>query len=283
VSVTAEVGQVRSVNAADLPAVERILAEDPVAYCFVTSRVRSGGLDPWRTGGEILGFAEGSGLRSLLYTGANLVPVATDDSARAAFAERLRRTGRRSSSIVGRREEVLDLWARLSDRWGQAREVRAHQPLLVIDDEPAVEHDPHVRRATPADLDVLVPACIDMFTAEVGVSPVAGGMQGAYRARIAELVSAGRSFVRIDDGVVVFKAEVGAATDRACQVQGVWVHPTYRGRGLSVPAMAAVVRQARDAIAPVVSLYVNDFNHAARRCYQAVGFRTHGEFATVLF
>ena len=74
--------------------------------------------------------------------------------------------------------------------------------------------DPLVRRATAADLDLLVPACIDMFTAEVGVSPVAGGMGAAYRARIAEIVREGRSFVRIDGEDVVFKAEVGAVTQR---------------------------------------------------------------------
>jgi predicted GNAT family acetyltransferase len=27
---------------------------------------------------------------------------------------------------------------------------------------------------------------------------------------------------------------------------------------------------------------VNDYNHRARRCYEAVGFQSAGEFATVL-
>ena len=68
-----------------------------------------------------------------------------------------------------------------------------------------------------------------------------------------------------ENGVVVFKAEIGAATPLVCQVQGVWVDPSMRGRGISVPAMAATVRLARTHIAPVVSLYVNDFNTVARR------------------
>ena len=46
--------------------------------------------------------------------------------------------------------------------------------------------------------------------------------------------------------------------------------------------MAAVVEQARGSIAPVVSLYVNDFNAAARAVYERVGFRRVGTFATVL-
>jgi len=92
-----------------------------------------------------------------------------------------------------------------------------------------------------------------------------------------------RSFVRIEAGVVVFKAEVGAVADGVCQVQGVWVDPAYRGRGLSIAGMASVVRLSRARIAGAVSLYVNDYNTAARKCYRSVGFRDHGTFATVLF
>jgi predicted GNAT family acetyltransferase len=121
-----------------------------------------------------------------------------------------------------------------------------------------------------------------MFTEEVGISPVSGGAGAAYRARVAELVQAGRALARIDNGRVVFKAEIGAASSRACQIQGVWVAPDRRGQGLSEPGVAAVAEIARERIAPIVSLYVNDYNSVARRCYEAVGFRAAGEFATVL-
>jgi predicted GNAT family acetyltransferase len=97
------------------------------------------------------------------------------------------------------------------------------------------------------------------------------------------LIAAGRAFARIEDGRVVFKAEVGAATPAACQVQGVWVDPARRGRGLSESGMAAVVEACLRDVAPTVSLYVNDFNVAARRSYERVGFATVGTFASVLF
>jgi predicted GNAT family acetyltransferase len=104
-----------------------------------------------------------------------------------------------------------------------------------MDSDPDIDVDPDVRFIGIDDLDVLVPACIDMFTHEVGVSPVAAGGGMAYHARIAELVRSSRSIGRIENGVVMFKAEIGAATPFSCQVQGVWVDPSLRGRGISVP------------------------------------------------
>jgi predicted GNAT family acetyltransferase len=146
-----------------------------------------------------------------------------------------------------------------------------------------VAPDPLVRRVRPEELDVVLPACIAMFSEEVGVSPLGPDGGASYRSRVAELLRAGRAFARIENGRVLFKAEIGSVSSAACQVQGVWVPPELRGTGLAAPGMAAVVDVARREIAPVVSLYVNSFNEAALATYRRVGFRAVGEFMSVLF
>ena len=266
----------------DLPAVTDVLTRDPVTDVFVASRVEAVGLDPARLGGEMWGFAVDGYLESLCHAGANMVPVQAGPEAVRAFAERARRQGRRCASIVGERDAVAGMWAELAPAWGPAREVRDPQPLMSIAGPPAVPPDPEVRRVRPHELDILVPACVAMFTEEVGISPLGADGGASYRSRIAELVAAGRAFARIQDGQVIFKAELGSVSSAACQVQGVWVPPDLRGRGLAVPGMAAVAELAREA-APVVSLYVNDFNHAARATYRRVGFADVGQFMSVLF
>ena len=266
----------------DLPAVTDVLTRDPVTDVFVASRVEAVGLDPARLGGEMWGFAVDGYLESLCHAGANMVPVQAGPEAVRAFAERARRQGRRCASIVGERDAVAGMWAELAPAWGPAREVRDPQPLMSIAGPPAVPPDPEVRRVRPHELDILVPACVAMFTEEVGISPLGADGGASYRSRIAELVAAGRAFARIQDGRVVFKAELGSVSSAACQVQGVWVPPDLRGRGLAVPGMAAVAELAREA-APVVSLYVNDFNQAARATYRRVGFADVGQFMSVLF
>ena len=273
----------RVLDTRDLDEVRALLARNPVEDVFVGSRVEACGVEAWRLGAELWGFGERGSLESVCYAGANLVPVQAGLEAVRAFAERARRQGRRCSSVVGPAATVLAMWELLEPTWGPAREVRARQPLMAIDGPPLVEPDPDVRLVRRDEVDVLLPACVAMFTEEVGVSPLAGDGGALYRARVEELVDTGRAWARIEDGEVLFKAEVGAATTEVCQVQGVWVNPRLRGRGLGATGSAAVVEQAQRAIAPVVSLYVNDFNLAARRAYERVGFVQVGTFASVLF
>ncbi|MEU9672727.1 MULTISPECIES: GNAT family N-acetyltransferase [Streptomyces] len=274
----------RVLEPSDLGAALAILESEPVANAFVTSRVQVAGLDPWRLGGEMWGWYADGRLRSLCYSGANLVPICAGPEAVRAFADRARRAGRRCSSIVGPAEPTAQLWRLLEPSWGPAREVRANQPLMVTESPaPDVTPDPLVRRIRKNETEVLMPACVAMFTEEVGISPLVGDGGLLYQARVAELISTGRSFARIDDGKVVFKAEIGAATPQACQIQGVWVAPEHRGKGLSETGMAAVLRYALADVAPVVSLYVNDYNTPARKAYQRVGFREVGAFMSVLF
>jgi uncharacterized protein len=256
---------------------------DPVVNVFISSRVREAGLDPARLGGQLWGYQSGGRIGSLCYAGANLVPVAATPPAITAFAGRARLLGRRCSSIVGPAQDVLSLWEMLRPYWGRPREIRPTQPVMAISGPPRVVPDSRVRRVRPDELDILLPASVAMFTEEVGVSPVGADGGSAYRARVNELIGLGRAFARIEDGQVVFKAEIGSVTPLACQVQGVWVRPELRGRGLAEAGMAAVVEEALRNVAPVVSLYVNDFNRPARAAYRRVGFTDTATFASVLF
>jgi predicted GNAT family acetyltransferase len=270
-------------GAGDEQALRSLMWPDPATHCFAEARLDAGGLRPHAPGGPFWGYGADADVTSALLVGANLVPIATDSTSREAFAEYAIREGRRSSSIVGPATEVLDLWRHLRPFWGPAREVRPDQHLMIASREALVGVDPEVRPSVATDVPTLFPACVAMFTEEVGVSPTAGGMEYAYRRRVKELVADGRSFVRYDGGgEPLFKAEIGALSTRACQIQGVWVPPDRRRQGIAASGMAAVVQLSKRR-SPLVSLYVNGYNTGALRAYRAAGFETVSRFATVLF
>jgi uncharacterized protein len=265
----------------DVDWVRAALDADSVAACMVAARVEVAGTDPWRLGGELWGF--GDRLEGLCFAGANLIPLRGDRVALRAFADRAVHRGRMCSSLVGPSRPVLGLWEELADSWGPAREVRPDQPLLAMGGLPDVPPDPLVRPVRPEELDRYMPAAIAMFTEEVGIDPTAGDGGVGYRARVAELIASGRAFARFEGDEVVFKAEIGALSHRVGQLQGVWVHPRWRGHGLGAIGTAAVVERLVAGMGRAASLYVNSFNLPARAMYRRIGFRQVGTYATVLF
>jgi predicted GNAT family acetyltransferase len=263
----------------DSGSVRRVLDEDPVGSCMVASRVAEHGIEPSAIGGEL--WTRERPTESLCYAGANLIPLRGEASDMHAFAEKAMSSARRCSSLVGRAEMVLPMWQRLEPAWGAARDVREHQPLMALNTPPLCAIDPAVRPVRPDELDAYLVAAIDMFIGEVGIDPRIGDGGRGYRRRVAGLIAAGRAWARFERGHVVFKAEVGSQSPSVGQIQGVWVHPDWRGHGLGTAGTAtlasAVVRSGRTA-----SLYVNSFNTVARATYARIGFTQVGTFATVL-
>src|SRR3954469_5686387 len=260
-----------------------LTALDPVVNVFADYRARLTQLDPRWLAGEVWGYEVDGRLVSACHAAANLVPVQATPEAITAFAERAVSQTRRCATIVGPSVAVEPLWELLEPHWGPAREVRCGQPHMEIAAPPKIAPDPLVRRTEAAEVAALYPACVAMYTEEVGVSPEVGGGAELYRARVQQLISRGWSFARFEGDRLVFKAEVACASPYAAQIQGVFVPPDRRGEGLAVSGMAAIVDLVRREIAPTVSLYVNDWNLAARRAYAKVGFRETARFSTVMF
>ncbi len=275
--------EIRTLENKDLGALREMLSTNAVAnvvpIAHLSTRPRHYLRSPIN---DFLGLFNNRHLESVILTGANLMPINVQQSQISAFVESLSLMGRRCSSIVGPAQQVLSLWSCLEPTWGNAREIRESQPLLAMGTYSRLEIDDQVRYSTRMDLEALFPACVDMFTQEVGVSPILHG-SAAYRSRVSEIILQRHSFIRTSGAQVIFKAEVGVVSTDVAQIQGVWVNPKFRGQGLAASAMAAVVKYVIDDIAPVATLYVNSYNKPAIATYLKTGFSQIDTFATVLF
>lgn len=275
--------RLRRLHSPDLDEALALARRDPVVNVTVDHRARVTRLEPRWLGGSVWGRFEDGVLTSMLHVATNVIPVAADRTACAHFAEMLIDQATDYATIVGPREQVTWMWQALEEASPRPREQRWEQPHLEISSDPLIAPDPLVTQTSRGDVDTLYPACVAMYTEEVGVSPEVDSGGAAYRARVNQLVARGWSFSRIEHGRVVFKAEVAVSSPFAAQIQGVYVDPSRRGEGLAAPAMAAVVQHVRRDIAPTVSLYVNAHNVAARAAYARVGFQQSATFSTLMF
>jgi predicted GNAT family acetyltransferase len=265
------------------PALDRLVGSAPIVNAVAAARLSAArSLRAPRLGATALGVAAGGSLSAAAFHGANLLPIGGDPDSWAALADHLGAGRRVCTSIVGPSDAVAAMWSRLQTHWGPARELRNAQPLLVRDTVAGLTDDERLRPLEPDELEAYLPAAAAMFAEELGVVPDVSAASG-YRRRAEHLLATGRAFgITGRGGAVLFKADIGALTSHTCQIQGVWVRPELRGRGLGRIGMAAVLVRAL-RLAPTVSLYVNDFNVVARNLYTSLGMRQSAELATVLF
>lgn len=280
-------GAVRVLAAEDTSSLHRLLATDPVAHVsFSAALGQRGSAAPGRgrNSALILGIDDSASgdLASACWVGSNIIPAAADSADGTHFGRGLRALRRRVSSIYGRSEPVLALLA--ATGWANYREVRDGQPLMYTTEASRdVAPLAGMRTSRMEEFRAVERACAEMFTEELGFSPYEQGAS-LYRERIRSLIQAGHSLISVDPKTrqIMFKAEFGAVTQEAVQVQGVWVNPRWRGQGIAAPGMSAVINYGLQ-LAPRVSLYVNSYNTAAIRAYDRVGFQRCGTYTTVLF
>lgn len=278
------VRRARMLQVEELPGALELCSRVPVESVLVTTRISA--MESGSGPTQVWGFPASGPLEALCWIGANVVPVVPPETDREAaldaFADVMLTSARLSSSIVGQQQLVRGLWTRIDSVWSVPREIRWDQPSLAIERAPEIDADPHVRLSRRDEFDVVLPACVRMFAEEVGYSPLSGSGR-AYEERVRSLIDRGRSYIRRSRDGIEFKAEIGAVGTGVAQVQGVWVPPRLRGRGLAAPGMAAVVEAVRSEVTPVVSLYVNNYNLPALATYRSVGFEQVGTFSTILF
>jgi RimJ/RimL family protein N-acetyltransferase len=214
-------------------------------------------------------------LHALCHAGANLVPSGVGCSAFADAAVQSR-----SRMIIGEEHAVDELWAAASPRLPRPREDRPGQPVFAIV-EPPPPGETGLRRATVDDLERLLPACADAHELELGVDPRRRDSDG-FRWRVKNQIEEGRSWLWLEDDVILFKAEASAWTPSAVQVQQVWVDPQARGRGYAKRGLRDLCRLLLSST-PTVTLFVRTDNLPAIRLYESIGMERVLSYRSILF
>jgi len=253
------------------PTLDQILdfcAQEPIERVFLEDIARRGL-------GRFSALAEDGRLAALCHIGANVVP--SGDGC-AYFAEAAARGQARM--IIGEERAVDELWDEARGRMPKPRDDRPGQPVYVLD-EPPEPGDTGLRRATVEDLDLLVPACAAAHREEIGIDPLRRDPEG-FRWRTRAQIDEGRSWLWLEDDVILFKAEASAWTPTAVQLQQVWVDPGVRNRGYASRALRDLCRLLLERV-PAVCLFVRPENAPAIRVYDGIGMRRTISYRSLIF
>ena len=253
------------------PTLDQVLAfcaAEPIERVFLEDIARRGL-------GRFSALEQDGRLLGLCHVGANVVP---SGAGAATFAEATIRGQARM--IIGEERAVGELWEAARDRMPTPRDDRPGQPVYVLGEVPPAG-ETGLRRATLADLELLVPACAAAHREEIGIDPLRRDPDG-FRWRTRAQVEEGRSWVWLENGVIRFKAEASAWTPSAVQLQQVWVDPASRNRGDAKRALRDLCRLLLDQV-PTVCLFVRPENAAAIRVYEGVGMHRTISYRSLIF
>jgi predicted GNAT family acetyltransferase len=238
-----------------------------------------------RSGGQLLAVM-------LVITERLALVESVDTDAARQLGEWYRDADFRLEHIVSATESVAPFWQAYSEGGKQssiAARLGRDQELFVLPraawSEIAANEGADARGkcrlAGRRDADSVFWASARMHTEETLEDPLERDANH-FRRHVEHRIDNDRTYVWIDDmRRLVFKADISAQSSFGAQVSGVYTPPNLRGRGIATRGMRDICHALFNRGFPIVTLYVNEENAAAKRVYQKVGFEYHSAYQTI--
>ncbi len=255
------------------------LGERPTQNVCMTGFVRDNGLVSPHNRGTFYGCRNSEGrLEGVAVIGHATLLDARTPRAMQEFGL-VAQTHTRTHMIMGEVEAVEQFWNYYADEGQEMR--RACRELLFEVRHAMDTHDDslEMRLANLADLDQIVPVQAAMAEAESGINPFAVDPEG-FRGRCARRIEMGRTWVLEQEGKLVFKADIQADTPDVIYLEGVWVSPAERGKGIGRKCM----RQLSSSLlsrSKSVCVLVNEDNMRAHTFYRMCNFKMRGVYDSI--
>jgi predicted GNAT family acetyltransferase len=270
---------VKRLTAEDEGEVMAFLSERPIHTFGMAGFIRSNGIVSSHNHGEFYACCNDEGeLEGVALIGRYILVETRSDAAIEAFAH-LAQDCRTAHMLLGEQDQVETFWEYYADG-GQSQGLYCREYLLEqrwpVEVKPAV---PGLRLATIDDLDLIVPAHARIAFDESGIDPLQVDPEG-FRQRCARRIELGQSWVLIEDGRLIFKAEVVSDTPEIIYLEGIWVDSQDRGRGIGARCMSQLSRNLL-LRSSSVCLLVNEKNRSARAFYEKAGFKLISYYDTI--
>ena len=269
----------RFLNDASKPEVLDFLEQRPAQTAMLSGLIRDNGLSSDFNRGDFFGCRNEHGeLEGVALIGHATLFEARSERALYSLANRAQNcTG--THMLMGEQDGVQMFWEFYAGRQAQMRKSCREHLLELRSPVELREEVPGLRLATAQDLDAIVPIHAQMAFEESGLNPLDIDPEG-FRRRYLRRIQKQRSWVWIDSGNVVFKAEIVSQTPHVAYLEGVWVNPETRSQGHGTNCVLQLSKHLLSRT-DSVCLFVNEDNTSGLRFYERMGFKDKESFDTI--
>lgn len=257
------------------------LSVRPVHTVVMTSFINDNGIESDLNRGKFFGHRDLNGkLEGVALIGHTTLVEARSDEALKALAFAARNAETPLHLIMSSGEDAEHFWQYLTDGLREPRLKCPEElfetafPFMVPRSDHQIEH------AEMSDLQVVAEAQAEVAFIESGVDPMVRDREGFLK-RVARRIEQDRVFVVREGGKMIFKADIMAETDEVIYLEGVYIAPEYRGRGLGAECLRALMLELLNRVEHVCLLSNTDFK-AAHRCFERAGLK-NTDHCTTLF
>lgn len=268
---------VRELDELDYRAALALLVANPQQGVHLESLINDHGLTSPALRGRFFGYFENDQLTGIALIGHQIMFCAPD-AAIPELARTAANSGLRNSVIFGPRQQIELFWGHFA---ALGRELKMQRDFYwYVCETPAQPiRQFELVLATAEHLEVVMEAQASGFFEATGTDPRQTDPEG-FRSRVLKRIEQGRTWLKLENDTVVFKAELQSVTPDVIYLEGIWTHPEYQGRGI---AKACVVELTHRRLRKqqVLCLAVEPDEQVAIQIYRHAGFRHQEDYQAI--
>jgi predicted GNAT family acetyltransferase len=181
--------------------------------------------------------------------------------------------------IMGEQDRIEEFWEFCS-KAGQQMRLACRESLLELRWPVAVrEPATHLHLATAMELDLVIPIQAQMAFEESGINPQDVDSEG-FSKRCLRRIEQGRTWVLLEDGRLVFKADIISESPDVIYLEGVWLSEDKRGTDLGPSCISSLSRKLLNR-SKSLCLLVNQNDKRAQAFYKKCGFLFRANYETI--
>jgi uncharacterized protein len=271
-------GELKTENTAEVKA---FLSLRPVHTVVMTSFINDNGIESPLNRGKFFGYRNENGkLEGVALIGhTTLVEARTQDALKAfAFIAKISETP--LHVIMSSGTDAQQFWNFYAGGTKQPRltftellfEIKF--PFLVKDCKS------NIRLATKDELIQVAEAQAEVAFLESGTDPMVRDREGFLK-RCERRIEQGRTFVVVENGKLVFKADIVAETEETMYLEGIYVAPEHRGKGIGSSCLSKLSVHLLQKVQNI-SFLSNVTFESAHRSFVKAGYK-NTDSCTTLF
>jgi uncharacterized protein len=258
----------------------KFLSVRPVHTVVMTSFINDNGMQSELNRGKFYGYRNVAGeLEGVALIGHSTLVEARSDAALKAFAFKAKTSKTPIHLIMSHGRAAETFWNFYSDGLTAPRLTCVERLFEVSFPFMVRKGEADLRNATMDELIPVAEAQAEVAFMECGVDPMKKDREG-FLNRVARRIEQGRVFVMFEGDKLVFKADIIAETDQVVYLEGIYVAPEFRGKGIGSACLADLTLNLLNRVENVCLLSNVEFE-AAHKSYFKAGYRATDQCTTL--